>query len=285
MRLKIFSCHHMRPEFICNTEIFQTFVSNLPAPEDGSFMSDLGGINIAGDNLYSELRHQFYVWKNLIRSYDYIGFEHYRRPFFIDPLPAQRLAAEFPGLWQARLFFAAFKDVGLRREPDLFEEYLAMRRSLDPGTITQLRQWIGGYDVVVPRPNFENIEQQWKGCFDNDIYWNTMVEGINSSRFFKPRRNHIFFQLEICYFANMYIMRSDLLDEYLDFCFDILAFCKSRLALQGRALGYFSERLFSFWLYQKRVELPTLRVLELPFLMLKPTPASGALHEAAMPVT
>jgi hypothetical protein len=72
----------------------------------------------------------------------------------------------------------------------------------------------------------------------------------------------------------MYIMRSDLLNEYLTFCFEVLSFCKSRLALGGRALGFFSERLFSFWLYQKRIEVPTLRVLELPFLMLHPSPYS-----------
>src|SRR5580698_1320021 len=112
MRLKIFSCHHLKPEFTCNTEIFQTLVSNLPAPDDGSFMSDLSGINIADDNLYAELRHQFYVWKNLIEDYDYIGFEHYRRPFFIDPLPSERLAAEFPDLLPTRLFFTAFRNAG-----------------------------------------------------------------------------------------------------------------------------------------------------------------------------
>jgi hypothetical protein len=47
-------------------------------------------------------------------------------------------------------------------------------------------------------------------------------------------------------------------------------FCQEKLALGGRALGYFSERLFSFWLYQKRIEKPTLRVLELPFVMYNP---------------
>jgi hypothetical protein len=67
-------------------------------------------------------------------------------------------------------------------------------------------------------------------------------------------------------------MRSDLLNEYLTFCFEVLAFCQSRLELQGRALGFFAERLFSFWLYQKRIETPTLRVLELPFLMLNSSP-------------
>ena len=271
MRLKIFSCHHLRPEFTCNTEIFQTLVSNMAAPEDGSFMSDLDGMNIAGDNLYSELRHQYFVWKNLLGAYDYVGFEHYRRPFFIDPLSSGQVARHFPDVWEIRLFFAGFRDVGLRRDPRVFGQYMEMRRSLDSQTINDVKRWLGGYDIVVPRPNPENIERQWKGCFPDDIFWDVMVEGVRRSRTFADRPNHIFYQLELCYFANMYIMRSDLLDEYLTFCFEVLNFLKSGLvAPSGRALGYFSERLFSFWLYQKRVESPTLRVLELPFVMLHP---------------
>lgn len=275
MRLKIFSCHHVRPEFTCNTEIFQTLVSDLPKPEDGSFMSDLDGVNIAGDNRYSELRHQFYVWKNLIGSYDYIGFEHYRRPFFIDTLPAARLAASFPDVWEMRLYFGAFNNVGLQRTPRIFDQHLAMRRSLDPADIMDLKQWIGSFDIVVPRPNIHDIEQQWKSCFTDDVLWNTMIEGIKGSRLFRTRPSFICTQMEVCYFANMYIMRSDMLDEYLTFCFEVLAFCQSRLVLGGRSLGYFSERVFSFWLYQKRIEMPRLRVLELPFVMLKPSVDPG----------
>ena len=182
-----------------------------------------------------------------------------------------------------RLFFAASNKLGLLRERDVFEQYLAMRRALDVSAIRQLKQWIGGYDIVVPRVHIQNIEQQWKSCFEDDIYWNTMVEGVIRSRFFETRQNELFFQMEACYFVNMYVMRSELLDEYLTFCFEVLAFCRSRLTLKGRALGYFSERLFSFWLYQKRVELPTLRVLELPFLMLMPTVYSGNPGDAARP--
>jgi hypothetical protein len=271
MRLKIFSCHHRKPELTCNTEIFQTLVSNLPEPEDGSFMSDLGGINIAGDNRYSELRHQFFAWKNLIDCYDYIGFEHYSRIFFIDPLPAKQLAVEFHDVWEMRLFFTGVHVTGLRRGENEFRQYLKMRRSLDGAAIAGLKQWIGGYDVVVPRPNRENIEDQWKSCFDDDELWDTMVEGVTRSQLFRARPNAFCFHIEVCYFLNMYIMRSDLLNEYLSFCFEVLAFCQSRLNLVGRAHGYFSERLFSFWLYQKRIEVPTLRVLELPMLMLQPS--------------
>ena len=46
-----------------------------------------------------------------------------------------------------------------------------------------------------------------------------MVEGVNRSEIFRARPNLVCFQLEVCYFANMYIMRSDLLHEYLTFCF------------------------------------------------------------------
>jgi hypothetical protein len=283
MRLKLFSCHHLRPEFTCNTEIFQTLVSNLPEPEDGSFMSDLGGINIAGDNLYSELRHQYFVWKNLIGDYDYVGFEHYRRPFFIDMMPPERLAAEFPDVWRMRVFFAASNVLGLLRDRDVFEQHLTMRRSLGTADIKRLSEWIGGYDIVVPRPHIQNIEAQWKSCFADDIYWNTMVEGVYESEFFRTRRDRIFLKMELCYFINMYIMRSDLLDEYLTFCFEVLAFCRSRLTLRGRALGYFSERLFSFWLYQKRIETPNLKVLELPFVMLTPANHSGTPGQAGAP--
>jgi hypothetical protein len=272
MRLKIFSCHHFRPEFTCNTEIFQTLVSNLPEPEDGSFASDLGGINIAGDNRYSELRHQYFVWKNLIGAYDYIGFEHYRRRFFIDPLPMKRLAVEFPAVWAMRLFFAGYNYVGLDRNTSIFEQHLAMRRSLDTATLAQLKNWISGYDIVVPRPNIENVEQQWKGCFNDGQLWDVMVEGVNRSEIFKTRPNIVGFHMEVCYFANMYIMRSELLNDYLTFCFEVLEFCQSRLVLGVRALGYFSERLFTFWIYQTRIEHPMLRVLELPLVVLKTSP-------------
>jgi hypothetical protein len=269
MRLKLFSCHHLAPRFCCNSEIFQTLVSNLPAPADGAFMSDLGGVNIAGDNLYSEMRHQFFVWKNLLHKYDYIGFEHYRRPFFIDPLPAARVHAEFPDVFDLRRHFASFAIAGMKRGTAGFGAYLDMRRSLDAEAVARVKDWIGSYDVVVPKANDENIEAQWKQCHDTPC-WDVMVDAVNGSDFFRGRPNFVHFQMSRCYFANMYIMRRDLLDEYLTFCFDVLDRCRRQVALTGRALGYFSERVFSFWLYQKRIETPTLRVLELPFLFYAP---------------
>jgi hypothetical protein len=265
MRLKIFSCHHLQPTFTCNTEIFQTLVSNLATPADGSFMSDLGGINIAHDNLYGELRHQFFVWKNLIECYDYVGFEHYRRPFFIDPLPPEELAARFPDLMAMRLYFAAFNVAGMRRNSLVFGHYFTMRQSLDIDRITQVKGLIGSYDIVVPKANNENIERQWKESHDAEL-WDVLKTGVQTSAYFAQRPNFVFFELERCHFANMYVMRRDLLEEYLHFCFEILQYCRSNAALGGRALGYFSERVFSLWLYQKRIESPGLRVLELPFL-------------------
>ncbi|MBW4022036.1 MAG: DUF4422 domain-containing protein [Proteobacteria bacterium] len=283
MRVKIFSCHHLPPQFTCNTVLFQTLVSNLPAPADGAFMSDLDGVNIAADNLYGELRHQFFVWRNLATSLDYIGFEHYRRPFFIDPLPPADLAVRYPDVMAMRLYFAAFNVAGMRRGSAAFATYLAMRASLDAGCVQQVGGWIGSYDIVVPKANNESIELQWKQSHDPEL-WDVLTAGIQQSSFFDGRPSYVFLGLERCHFANMYIMRRDLLDEYLRFCFDVLAYCRSQAALTGRALGYFSERVFSFWLYQKRIECPTIRVLELPFIFHDPfvdQDAVGAIQKSS----
>jgi hypothetical protein len=145
-----------------------------------------------------------------------------------------------------------------------------MRRSLDHDAMNELKRVIGGYDIIVPRPNLENIKHQWEKYFADETLWNTMVDSVNENSYFKTHPRLVFFEAHICYFANMYIMRGDLLDEYLTFCFEALEYCRSHLTLRGRALGYFSERLFSFWFQQKRVENPSLRVLELPLLMQKP---------------
>jgi len=284
MRLKIFSCHHLQPETTCNTEIFQSLVSNVQEPPDRSFMSDLSGINIADNNLYSELRHQYFVWKNLLKDYDYIGFEHYRRPFFIDTLPMVDLAAQFPAVWGLRLYFASNRAAALLPDPTVVAQYWDMRRSLDQEAMNEVKRVIGGYDIIVPRPNLENIKHQWEKYFADETLWNTMVESVNENSYFKTHPRLVFFEAHVCYFANMYIMRRDLLDEYLTFCFEALDFCRSRLTLRGRALGYFSERLFSFWFQQKRVETPSLRVLELPLLMQKPAGYNSRdPHNAAAP--
>jgi hypothetical protein len=177
-----------------------------------------------------------------------------------------------------RLYFAAFNVAGMRRDSKAFGNYLAMRRGFEPGHIGHVVDWIGSYDIVVPKANNESIERQWKQSHDAEL-WDVLVEAVSRSPFFDGRPNYISFQLERCHFANMYIMRRELLDEYLRFCFGVLADCRSKVALTGRALGYFSERVFSFWLYQKRVERPDLKILELPFLFHDPS-LDQALDEA-----
>jgi hypothetical protein len=243
-------------------------------------MSDLEGVNIAGENLYAELRHQYFVWKNLSSGLDYIGFEHYRRPFFIDAMAVEDLASRFPEVMNLRLYFAAFNVAGIRRGSDNFEQYLAVRRGFDADAISRVKSWVSQYDIIVPKSNSENIELQWKQYHDHEG-WDVMVDAVKASRFFAGRRNYVSFELQRCYFANMYIMRRELLDEYLTFCFEVLAICRARMNLIGRALGYFSERVFSFWLYQKRIENPHLRVLELPFIF-HDTTLDEAVPAAAM---
>jgi len=84
--------------------------------------------------------------------------------------------------------------------------------------------------------------------------------------------------MERCYSANMCMVKAELLNEHRSFCFEALSFHRSKLVLVRRAFGHFSERLFTFWQYQKPIELPALKVLELPFVF--HDPACEPTHEA-----
>lgn len=102
MRFKIFVCHYKLPVLPLQTPLFSYLVSGERSAADGFWLGDLDGDNIAADNHFSELRHHYYVWKNLLSQYDYVGFEHYRRMLFIDLLPPERPALVAPDLLHIR---------------------------------------------------------------------------------------------------------------------------------------------------------------------------------------
>jgi hypothetical protein len=82
MKLKLYSCHHTFPESIVATDLFQTFVSGIATAGHPTLLSDVKGEGIPYDNRYSEMRHQYFAWKNLLAEVDYIGFEALQESVF-----------------------------------------------------------------------------------------------------------------------------------------------------------------------------------------------------------
>jgi hypothetical protein len=267
MRLKIFSCHHVVPEHVLSTEIFQTIVSGIAAPDGSRIMSDLDGLNIAHDNDFSELRHQYYIWKNKLSEYDYVGFEHYRRPFLIDPFDVPAANALMPPLVQLRRHFHASPAWALVVDDRVLADYVALRAKFTQANISRICQWIGSFDIVAGVADREPIDEQWRACHDASL-WPEIVRLTKASPWLAGRECLMDFSLRNIYFRNMYILRAEIFDEYMGFCFDILFRMRDDLGIRSHRLyGYVSERLFSFFLHQKRVENSCLRTLELPVLV------------------
>ncbi len=267
MRLKIFSCHHVLPSYVLSTEIFQTLVSGIEVPDGSGAETDIAGINIADDNDFSELRHQYFIWKNRISEFDYIGFEHYRRPFLIDPLDARTAQSLMPPLLALRRHYHANPAWALVVDDSIMADYFGVRKHLTPAEVARVKTWIAGLDIVTTCGDRLPIDDQWRLCHDPAL-WPEIVRLVRASPYFADRECFIDFSLRNSHFRNMYIMRADLYAEYMSFCFGILFEMRDVLAIRSQRLyGYVSERLFSLFMHQKRVENPYLRVHELPVLV------------------
>jgi hypothetical protein len=265
----IYICHHAVPDYTLDLPMFSTLVTGVAAPPDGAFKSDLDGENISAQLEHSEMRQQFYVWRNTLKHYDYVGFEHYRRLFFLDPLLDDQIRERFPFIQQARFKFLGDQHMArlVVTRPE-FDAYVTMRRQLTFSALENLKSWIASHDIIVQRPLFSMaLDEQWKTTHMADM-WDTLVEATLQNRYFDHHPMQIDFAMKTPHYCNMYIMKAALFDEYMHFWWDSMTYIKRRITVSPRVLGHFSERLFNFFLMQKRMESPLLRVGMLPHLFL-----------------
>lgn len=272
-RAKIFNCHHVIPDRRLDNGLFSTLVSGAHNDPAGTYLGDLDGINIAAQNIFSELRHQYYVWKNLLSNFSYVGFEHYRRVLFLDTGLKRAGGNSSSQLAAYRRRFAQDKKLAhLRIDADSFNAYWEMRQSMDDITIATLTRWIGRHDVILPRPLItDGMEKQWKSCLPVEV-WDLMQKAVEQSAF--GRHHRIMTPVDLCSASvnNMYIMRSDIFDEYMEFLFDCIAYMRPLVPKQHmrrlRSIwGHCGERLVNIYLYVKKVQDPLFQIGYVPYLV------------------
>jgi len=268
-RVRIFSCHHTAPSHHYDGRLFQDLGSNFR--DQTGMLSDLDGINIAHDNDFSEMRHQFYVWKNLLEQYDHVGFEHYRRVMFIDPLPAEQMAGHDDMVLKMRQIVQATDTWHYPTDADCFDAYINMRDSLSDTAIEYVRNWISDYDIITVRSCRIPVQSQWCHGHDPEV-WPVIERCIRTSTFFRDRPFFVDPQTTQNHLCNIYIMSSAIFDEYMRFSFEVMFHMRELGArTQDRMWGYVSERLFSYYLLQSRIARPSLRVATLPMLQRRDT--------------
>jgi len=194
---------------------------------------DDDGDNISARNpLYCELTALYWLWKHV--EEDVIGLCHYRRYF--SPVMAP------------------------------FEPTLSARRadvqaliSLDPaGAIFMQEAAIA--ELIVPRPIVctGSLEEQYISHHGRPQDWHAMLAALALVHPDEARDARRFFtQSNELTQYNMLIGRRDIVRLYCSWLFPVLAEAERLLnpelhPLQPRALGFLSERLFSWWLESRK---------------------------------
>lgn len=268
MAARIFTCHHLVPENVFRpNRLFSMLISGVLTDEQAGYIGDLDADNIAGQNVYSEMRHQYFVWRNLLGRYDYVGFEHYRRVFFIDPQAPEIARAADPQRWWWRAYFAANQHIAYSdTSGDHIEAYLNYRAGFDIGACRAVEDWLSSHDIIVQRSFMhEGVEQQWKGCQPPEM-WNVIAAAVREALAASGSGCDIDTGVASGFFNNMYIMRSEIFDQYMKFYMHCAELILQRAPSYQRMLGHCGERIFSLWLFQQQLNDPLLRVHHHPFL-------------------
>jgi Domain of unknown function (DUF4422) len=268
MTAKIFTCHHLVPEYVFPpNRLFGMLISGTHSDPVAGYLGDLDGENIAGENIYSELRHQFFVWRNVLSKYDYVGFEHYRRVFFFDPASSAAARGGDLRRWRWRTHFHSVQNAAYAEaSDDDLKDYMTYRAGLGAGECRVLEDWISQHDIIVQRSFMhDGLEQQWKSCLPADV-WDITLDAVRDAFRAVGSGCDLGAGVQTGFFNNMYIMRSDLFDQYMHFYMHAAHQILRRAQPFQRMLGHCGERIFSMWLYQRRIDDPMLRVQQHPFL-------------------
>jgi hypothetical protein len=268
MRLKIYTVHHYVPEYYVDSDIFRPFVTGQSVGRHTALVTDERGDNIAHKTGYSEMRAQYYVWRNLLACCDYVGFQHYRRYFFFDQLPIlsrHRLFQRVRSLYLANPHLSSF-----RVSADGFRNYMQALQNLRAPDCEVLRDLIGRHDIVALRPTRVSLASQYRDSHSSED-WDALMLAVGGHSFFNNRASFLAADLNIFYNCNMYIMRASEFDAYMSFWLEAMLALEQVVkpgndVYQSRVFGFLSERLFTLYLYQLRMERPALRLAELAYL-------------------
>lgn len=252
-KVKIFVGYY-KPNYIFKSDVFQPILtSDIDWNPGNVLIRDNTGDNIADKNkYYGELSGHYWVWKNFLPTTDadYIGFCHYRRflDFNITPL-----------------FEIPFRPVDGEEFKELFKEY----------TEETILNCIEGYDIILPQiATFRGIVYaqylNWHPKDDMDFALNIIRDNYPE---------YVDAAMKVMGSTKMYIclnfiMRKELLNEYMEWAFGLLSKLEKRTDWSKyveysdvRVPAFIMERFFNIWLTYM-IESKNLKVLNTSSLLL-----------------
>ncbi len=227
---------HKAYEFPTDSCYFPIQVGKALSDEKLTIQGDDTGEHISSKNkTFCELTALFWAWKNdILQQYQYVGLNHYRR---------------------------YFKGVGIT----LKGKSILSKKEM----ISQLEK----QDAIVGKKRnyyIETIYSHYKHAHhirDLDVALEIIKEHYpdyisSCHKILNGRTLHLY---------NMFIMRSDLVEQYCIWLFDILFELEKRIDVsnysdyQKRVFGFIAERLFNIWLDKNNIN-----VIALPITHIEP---------------
>lgn len=261
MRLRIFRVTHFFDEnanYMSN-DIFTDFIIGQKSKEN-HFSGDLDSEdNIAFEDTHSEMRAHYYIWKNHLNDYDYIGFEHYRRLLYVDYIPYSLLIKNSPSLLFLRKEMEKDRLKEIFHNGIAFNDCLNLRKKNDEQYNNFLKEKISQYDIFCVRS--QNISTKSEFCNDE------LLEHVFAScSYFSNKPMLVDFNHTTTNYRCSFIMRRDYFDEFMTLWHEVVTTLSKILYNGPREIGFYSEKIFSYYLFQKRMENPLIRVSDVPML-------------------
>ncbi|WP_386693498.1 DUF4422 domain-containing protein [Lonepinella sp. MS14435] len=220
---------------------FPIQVGKILSEQKLSFQGDETGDNISQKNkTFCELTALFWAWKNgLFQQYEYVGLNHYRRYF-----KGQGVHLKGKSIMSRQEILSQLEKhdgiLGKKRNYYIESIYSHYKHA----------HHIQDLDVAL-----EIIKERYPD------YMESCRKVINGCTL------HLY---------NMFIMRSDLVEQYCIWLFDILFDLEKRIdindysAYQQRVFGFIAERLFNIWLDKNEINTVSLPIAHIePENMLK----------------
>jgi len=264
-KIKIYVFYYKNGSILQTDPIYQSIMAgNAQHEEKSSIVGDDSGENISIKNPYfSELTGIYWVWKNT--KQDVTGSCHYRRFFTAQSEPflhkIKRLLYYPVGLY--------IKRYGLiyTENTDLF-----VPRILNEKEINNL---LNQYDAILPQARKLKYTVETHYCRYHDNNDLKLLKTILTEKY--PEYLEAFndvLQGKRLYANNMFIMKDEQFQIFMDWWFDLLFEFERRIDLnnytdyQKRILGFMAERLLTVWFRKKQlncIELPVIYFKKLKF--------------------
>lgn len=235
-RVKIFASYY-RPAPLIESNVFQPIFNGASGHAEGlDVLRDDNGINISKKNInYGELTQQYWVWKNYMpeAENEYVGFCQYHRFLDFELTPNLNKEAYQPIL---ALNFPA---------QEMLQKY----------TEENIYNYIKDYDIILPtKITFgTNIYSQYVNNHkhqDIDVALQVLAEIYPD--YIKTAQEVL--STEEMYIYGSFIMKKELINEYMDWIFNILFMFEKRCDWSSydeynrRVAAFIAERFFNVWL-------------------------------------